>query len=93
MTSQHESRDPIMEDDHFSLRFDNPIQIIHDSPKHAVDPFEPSKGHSPLLPQLQEERPSLQKKKSSHIVRDTACNDYFHNKNGTIDEIDHTKDE
>jgi hypothetical protein len=91
-----ENRDPIMEDNHFSLRYDNPIQVIHNAPKHEVDEFAPSKHYMPpsLLNAIEQEegRPVL-KKKSSSVIRDTSCNEYFHNKNGTVGEIDHTQDE
>ncbi|KAI8977315.1 hypothetical protein BDF20DRAFT_836132 [Mycotypha africana] len=42
-----EGRDPIMQDDHFSLRFGNPIQVIHDFKTHKADTFEPTKEHVP----------------------------------------------
>ncbi|KAG1151744.1 hypothetical protein G6F37_006264 [Rhizopus arrhizus] len=91
-----ENRDPIMEDDHFSLRFGNPIQIIHETPKHEIDQFEPSKNHMPTLLAgvLKEEGGGggMKKKEQGTIIRDTTCNEYFHNKNGTVDEIDHTQD-
>ncbi|KAG0748642.1 hypothetical protein G6F57_002326 [Rhizopus arrhizus] len=88
-----ENRDPIMEDDHFSLRFGNPIQIIHETPKHEIDPFEPSKNHMPtLLAGVLKEEERVKKKEVGTIIRDTTCNEYFHNKNGTVDEIDHTQD-
>lgn len=89
-----EVRDPIMEDDHFSLRYGNPIKVIHDTPKHKIDTFEPSKDHvSGALAEaigdtLKERVPLV--KNSSSFLRDAALySEYKHNKDGSITEIDH----
>ncbi|KAI9282672.1 hypothetical protein BY458DRAFT_496947 [Sporodiniella umbellata] len=88
----HEERDPIMEDEGFSLRYGNPIQIIHDTPKHTVETFEPSKEHAlPSIASLQTAEPSRVTGTSSPSVRDSTCNEYFHNPQGTVTEVDHTQ--
>lgn len=74
---QHDNnkpRDPVLQDDGFSLRFGNPIQEIRDTPRREPDTFEPSKEHMPVpvaaglagQPSLvvQGIRKRLQKKKS-----------------------------
>ncbi|ORX53218.1 hypothetical protein DM01DRAFT_1374660 [Hesseltinella vesiculosa] len=45
-------RDPIMRDDHFSLRFGNPIQEIHDAAKPTITSFEPSKDTPAVVPTI-----------------------------------------
>ncbi|KAI7889893.1 uncharacterized protein EV154DRAFT_268558 [Mucor mucedo] len=92
-----EVRDPIMEDDHFSLRYGNPIQVIHDIAPHKIDTFEPSKEHvSGALAESFGEREKKKRvplaKNSSSFLRDaTLYSEYKHNKDGSITEIDHDK--
>ncbi|SAM02722.1 hypothetical protein [Absidia glauca] len=78
------NRDPIMNDEKFSLRFGNPIQVIHDSqpagslPTHHVDNTHhgPTKAPPP--------RPHNNK------TRDAASfADFYHSKEGRVDEVDH----
>lgn len=91
-----EVRDPIMEDDHFSLRYGNPIKVIHDIPKHKIDTFEPTKDHIPgalaevIGDTFKEKKRVPLAKKSSSFLRDAALySEYVHNKDGSITEIDH----
>ncbi|KAL0095382.1 hypothetical protein J3Q64DRAFT_1713244 [Phycomyces blakesleeanus] len=87
-----EERDPILLDDHFSLQYGNPIEIIHDAPKHAVDTFEPSKDHLPpdlighinTVPCQDCRRDPHQKRQGSQ--RDhLACSEFYH-VNGVVEE-------
>lgn len=93
-----ESRDPIMEDDHFSLRYGNPIKVIHDIPKHKVDNFEPTKDHVPvalaeaIADKIQPKRAPLAKSNSSFLRDATACSEFYHNKNGSVTEVEHHSD-
>ncbi|KAF7732009.1 hypothetical protein EC973_007114 [Apophysomyces ossiformis] len=95
MTQPHskEVRDPILEDDHFSLRYGNPIQVIHDTPRHTIDTFEPSDPYVPapvvamLGTEKREEHKTL--KKSSSFIRDTTSFADFCHKDGGVTEIDH----
>ena len=105
--SQHSSahhdagRDPIMEDDHFSLRYGNPINVIHNIKQHKVDDFEPTKDHVPfalaetigenIAQKQHEKRAPLLKSNSSFLRDSTICSEFYHNKNGGVDEIDHDK--
>ncbi|KAI9354240.1 hypothetical protein BD770DRAFT_445240 [Pilaira anomala] len=94
-----EVRDPIMEDNRFSLRFGNPINVIHNTPKHQVDSFEPTKEHIPgsvieaIGDTLNEkkQRAPLTKNNSSYLRDATLYSEYVHNKDGSITEIDHDK--
>jgi hypothetical protein len=90
-----ENRDPIMEDDDFSLRYGNPIQIIHDAQKHKVDTFEPSKEHvsGTLAIEIGDVSTNDNKNKKPipcSILRDsTICSDFYHNKDGSVSETEH----
>lgn len=94
-----EERDPIMEDDHFSLRYGNPIQVIHDIKKHEIDTFEPSKNHVSgsltnsvgdlLTSEKQKKRIPLNKRGSSFERDSTICSDFYHTKNGSVCETEH----
>ncbi|OBZ83534.1 hypothetical protein A0J61_08416 [Choanephora cucurbitarum] len=95
MTTHHkEERDPIMEDNEFSLRFGNPIQVIHDAEKHPVDSFEPTANHVPgSLASSIGDIISARKKaplKQQGSFRDwSSCSDFYHNQNGTVSETEH----
>ncbi|KAI8375504.1 hypothetical protein BD560DRAFT_392511 [Blakeslea trispora] len=93
-THQTEPRDPIMEDHEFSLRFGNPIQVIHDAEKHAIDSFEPTSDHVPgSLASSIGDKISAHKKtpmKKQGSFRDwSSCSDFYHNQNGTVSEFEH----
>ncbi|KAI7903111.1 uncharacterized protein BX663DRAFT_509594 [Cokeromyces recurvatus] len=98
-TPQHEIRDPIMEDDHFSLRFGNPIQVIHNIKKHEIDTFEPTKNHvsgalaSTIGDALHDKRPTLKPNHSSFLRDSTICSEFYHDKKGGVKEIEHTEEE
>ncbi|KAI8066255.1 uncharacterized protein B0P05DRAFT_553582 [Gilbertella persicaria] len=96
----NESRDPIMEDDHFSLKFGNPIQVIHDTERHKVDNFEPTKEHvtgslassigdAIATHKKEHQKPPLKQHSSSSFRDWSSCSDFFHNKNGSVSEIEH----
>jgi hypothetical protein len=96
-----ERRDPIMEDDHFSLRYGNPIQVIHNVQKHKIDTFEPTKGHVPgaLVEAIgtkeqedKKKRAPLTKNNFSFLRDSTICSEFYHNKNGSVTEVDHGKE-
>ncbi|KAI9015653.1 hypothetical protein CLU79DRAFT_765231 [Phycomyces nitens] len=87
-----EDRDPVLLDDHFSLRYGNPIKIIHDTPKHAIDTFEPSKDHlPPIFAQNLKSTPCQDSghtchKNSRKPQRDPlSCSEFYH-VNGVVEE-------
>jgi hypothetical protein len=88
-------RDPIMEDDHFSLRYGNPIKEIHDAPKHEIDTFEPSKTHvsgtlaSAVGSECNRNKATLTRTDSGFLRDTTFCAEFKHNKSGKVEEIDH----
>ncbi|KAI8384376.1 uncharacterized protein BYT42DRAFT_258736 [Radiomyces spectabilis] len=91
----HPARDPIMEDDHFSLKFGNPIQLIHNIPKHTYETFEPTKDHLPstLATVLStgdaaptKDRPSSARSQS---YRDSTSVAEFVHKDGSVAELKH----
>ncbi|KAI9321549.1 hypothetical protein BX666DRAFT_1850228 [Dichotomocladium elegans] len=91
-----ETRDPIMTDDHFSLRYDNPIQVIHDAPKPETLDLEPSKTHIPIpLTGAVTSTPNLKPPKSTPLKklpsfeRDTTTFAEFVHHGSCVDEIDH----
>lgn len=90
-----EARDPIMEDDHFSLRYGNPIKVIHDIKQHKVDNFEPTKDHVPsalaeaIGAKEHPKRAPLVKNNSSFLRDSTICSEFYHNKNGGVTEVEH----
>jgi hypothetical protein len=81
------SRDPIMNDETFSLRFGNPIQVIHDSqpvsfPKHHDSSDETKDTHNDDATSTTHTR--------NNMVRDVASfADFYHSKEGRVDEVDH----
>ncbi|KAI8989964.1 hypothetical protein BDB01DRAFT_718120 [Pilobolus umbonatus] len=86
-----ENRDPIMTDDHFSLKYGNPIQEIHNAPTHAIDNFKPTDNHLPthMVGTLPAKNSRMQ---SPSYVRDTTLNsEFYHDKSGKISEIDHSQ--
>jgi hypothetical protein len=96
-SSRLENRDPIMKDDQFSLRYGNPIQVIHDVQKQKIDTFEPTKEHvsgtlaSAIGDVLATEKKPLTREDSTSFIRDpTVCSDFYHNKNGSVSETEHT---
>lgn len=96
-----EVRDPILEDNHFSLRYGNPIKVIHDIPKHEIDTFEPTKEHVPgalaeaigdtLANDQKKKRIPIQRNDSSFLRDSTLYSEFVHNKDGSVTEIDHDK--
>ncbi|CDS08779.1 hypothetical protein LRAMOSA10140 [Lichtheimia ramosa] len=91
-----EPRDPIMKDDHFSLRYGNPIQVIHDRPKPHQESFEPSKDHapvtiSPIINTTSNLEPPKEStiKKAPSFERDCTSFAEFVHKGGVVSEIDH----
>ncbi|KAI9480591.1 MAG: hypothetical protein EXX96DRAFT_563412 [Benjaminiella poitrasii] len=98
-TPHTESRDPIMEDDHFSLRFGNPIQVIHDVKKHEIDTFEPTKEHVPgvlagaIGDTLHDKRPLPRANNSSFLRDSTFCSEFYHDKKGGVNEIEHMEEQ
>lgn len=101
-TPHTEKRDPIMEDDHFSLRYGNPIKVIHDIQRHEIDTFEPTKDHVPgsLAEAVGDaitnnknsgKRAPLLKNDSSYMRDSTSCSEFYHNKNGSVTEIEHVE--
>ncbi|CEP08217.1 hypothetical protein [Parasitella parasitica] len=94
-----ESRDPIMEDDHFSLRYGNPIKVIHDIKKHKLDDFEPTKEHvsgalastigDALTSEQKQQKPPLTKNNSSFLRDSTICSEFYHDKKGSVTEVEH----
>jgi hypothetical protein len=97
-----EKRDPIMEDDHFSLRYGNPIKVIHDIQKHKIDTFEPTQNHVPaalaevvadsLQKDKTQQKPPLLKSNSSYLRDSTICSEFYHNKNGSVAEVERYED-
>lgn len=96
---QNNPRDPVLKDDHFSLRYGNPIKVIHDMPKHPIDTFEPTKEHMPpaisgaslagssFHPEEQQQSPKNLGNEPSR--RDpTNFAEFFH-KGDRVEEIDH----
>ncbi|ORZ03098.1 hypothetical protein BCR43DRAFT_35731 [Syncephalastrum racemosum] len=90
-------RDPIMGDDHFSFRYDNPIQTIHDMPTHSVADLTPTAQHIPVnissvLSQESEKpglkRPDMKRSEASRERDSTTFAEYYH-EGGQIEEIDH----
>ncbi|KAL9546052.1 hypothetical protein MBANPS3_006852 [Mucor bainieri] len=96
---QAESRDPIMEDDHFSLRYGNPIKVIHDIKQHKLDDFEPTKDHvsgtlastigDALTNDKKQQKPPLTKSNSSFLRDSTICSEFYHDKKGGVTEVEH----
>ncbi|KAI8342397.1 hypothetical protein BC941DRAFT_412627 [Chlamydoabsidia padenii] len=105
-------RDPIMNDESFSLRFGNPIQVIHDSRPssrstspvrhvpHYIPTSEDEKNNKQHLHSDQKQpddgtmappSPTLTRTpSSSNITRDVGSfADFYHSKEGRVDEIDH----
>ncbi|KAI8063549.1 hypothetical protein BC940DRAFT_306996 [Gongronella butleri] len=94
-------RDPIMTDDHFSLRFGNPIQEVHDAPVHAVPSFAPSKeaaGHVSAFAASAEDisppKDAVHATPTHHespfmTDRDTSSYADFYHKDGRVKELDH----
>ncbi|CAO3617418.1 unnamed protein product [Cunninghamella blakesleeana] len=97
------NRDPIMEDEGFSLRFGDPIDIIHNTQKREPESFEPSHEPSLIIPTIAnspENDITVNKNNQggggsiSHIaasaIRDTSSiADFYHQKDGTVNENDH----
>ncbi|KAI8342631.1 hypothetical protein BC941DRAFT_413352 [Chlamydoabsidia padenii] len=86
--------DPIMNDESFSLRFGNPIQVIHDSrpssrstsPVRHVPHYIPTNDGTMAPPS-----PTLNRTpSSSNITQDVGSfTDFYHSKESRVDEIDH----
>ncbi|KAI8093503.1 uncharacterized protein BX664DRAFT_372392 [Halteromyces radiatus] len=107
MSSSHlpsQSRDPIMDDDKFSLRFGNPIQEIHNTNPSKATTFTPYQNlNAPSIiyngtEKTQHAPKSTNKSNhtmfhpslSSSINRDVGnFADFYHKTNGRVDEIDH----
>ncbi|KAI9308415.1 hypothetical protein BJ944DRAFT_260278 [Cunninghamella echinulata] len=93
------NRDPIMEDEGFSLRFGNPINIIHNIQKHEPESFEPSHEPSFIVPTIvpnSENDTAIDSpltkndQHSSNATRDASSfADFYHQNDGTVNEIDH----
>lgn len=93
------SRDPIMNDAKFSLRFGNPIQVIHDSKPPPAASF-PMQHVSSYVPSETKDThdskvgptsaPPPHPISHSNMTRDAASfADFYHSKEGRVDEVDH----
>lgn len=86
-----------MSDDHFTFRYGNPIQTIHDMPKHSAADLKPTGQHIPanissLISQESEQsaqkRPDMKRSEASRERDSTTFAEYYH-EGGQIEEIDH----
>lgn len=94
-----ENRDPIMEDNEFSLRFGNPIKVIHDAQKQKIDTFEPTKNHlsgalaNTICETALHENHKPAPNTNASIRDTTICSEFYHTKQGTVTEIEHKKED
>lgn len=92
-----ENRDPIMEDNEFSLRYGNPIKVIHDVQKQKIDTFEPTKNHvsgalaNTISEAIHENHKAIPNTNASALRDTTICSEFYHTKHGTVTEIDHNQ--